>query len=122
MSKILLIDDDKDFRSMLCDLLTREGYVVVEAKDGKDGLSKFHEESPDLVITDIIMPEQDGTGVIIELNNLKSTTPIIAISGGGQNRGDEYLEIAKMFGAKHVFEKPLNFHEFIETVNDLLGQ
>jgi DNA-binding response OmpR family regulator len=81
MSKILIIDDDEDFRSMLCDLLTREGFAVIEAKDGKDGLRKFREKSPDLIITDIIMPEQDGTGVIIELNLLKSTTPIIAISG-----------------------------------------
>jgi DNA-binding response OmpR family regulator len=118
--KILIIDDDDDFRSMLCDLLTREDYVVTEATDGKDGMRKFREKSPDLIITDIIMPEQDGTGLIMELNLLKSTTPIIAISGGGRKTGDDYLEVARIFGANKIFEKPLNNNEFIEAVNDLL--
>jgi CheY-like chemotaxis protein len=122
MPTILLVDDDDDFRSMLRDLLTRSGYTVVEAQDGKDGLRKCTEHSPDLVITDIIMPEQDGTGLILELKNLQTAPPIIAISGGGKNKGSDYLQIAKMFGARQVFEKPINNRAFLDTIGDLLGQ
>ena len=53
---------------------------------------------------------------------MKPATPIIAISGGGRNKGDDYLQIAKMFGAEKVFEMPLSNHDFTETVNDLQGQ
>lgn len=119
--KILLIDDDEGFRAMLSTLLARNGFVVVEARDGKDGLLKFQAEAVDLVITDIIMPEQDGTGVIIALQKLQATIPVIAISGGGRNTGDDYLKIATIFGARKCFGKPLNTAEFIDTVKELLG-
>jgi len=120
MSTLLLIDDDDNFRSMLGELLTRKGYTVIEAQDGMDGLHKFREHSPDLIITDIVMPEQDGTGLILELKKLQSTTPIITISGGGGNKGAGYLEVAKVFGARQIFEKPINNQDFLKTVSDLL--
>jgi len=121
MSTLLLIDDDDNFRSMLGELLTRKGYTVIEAQDGMDGLHKFREHSPDLIITDIVMPEQDGTGLILELKKLQTTTPIIAISGGGGNKGADYLQIAQVFGAKHIFEKPLDTQHFLQTISELLG-
>lgn len=107
---------------MLTALLARSGYAVVEAEDGQDGLGKFRTEAVDLVVTDIIMPEQDGTGVIIELQKMKKAVPIIAISGGGRNTGNEYLRIAMVFGAKKVFAKPLDIEVFLEAVKELLGQ
>ena len=94
MSRILLIDDDDQFRGMLQQALRREGYEVVEARDGKEGVICFRTAAIDLVMTDILMPEQEGLQTIRELRAEFPAIKIIAISGGGagdpefsQNRG-----------------------------------
>jgi CheY-like chemotaxis protein len=95
MSRILLIDDDDQFRGMLRQALRPEGYEVVEARDGKEGLIRFRTAAIDLVITDILMPEQEGLQTIRELRAEFPAIKIIAISGDGaqgtlnfsQNRG-----------------------------------
>jgi len=122
LSKILVIDDDDYFRSMVRELLIEQGHNVIEAKDGEEGLRKYHKNSPDLIVTDILMPAQDGIEVIMELNRIKSTTPIIAVSGGSMNTGDTHLLTVKALGVEHIFEKPLISSEFIETVTVLLGK
>ncbi len=120
MSTILLVDDDDGFRSMVYSLLTKKGYTVIEAVDGEDGLKKFHENSPDLVITDIIMPEQDGTGLILELNKMKSEVPIIAMSGGGRIAPEEYLDMAERLGAMRTLTKPIERDELLGAIKELL--
>ncbi len=120
MAKILIIDDDEDFRSMLYDLLTRAAYTVVEAKDGEEGLKRNRTELPDLIITDIIMPNEDGIGTIISIRKEFPERKIIAISGGGLVLPHDYLHMAKKLGANLVFTKPINNTEFLKAVKDLL--
>lgn len=121
MNKILLIDDDLDFHESLKDTLKYEGYNVVSALDGKQGLSLIAKELPDLIITDIIMPNIEGIELINTLTLQDNiTTKIIAISGGGRLACEEYLETAKAFGADSVFEKPLDIELFLKTVHNLL--
>ncbi len=122
MAKILIIDDDEDFRSMLCKLLTRAAYTVVEARDGREGLAKNKIELPDLIITDIIMPNEDGIGAILSLNKEFPERKIIAVSGGGLVQPHDYLHMAKNFGANLVFTKPIHNQEFLQAVNDLLDE
>jgi len=66
MESILIIDDEAQIRSMIRLILEREGYVVMEAPDGTEGIRQFREKPTDLIITDIIMPNKDGIGMIIE--------------------------------------------------------
>jgi len=88
MESILIIDDEAQIRSMIRLILEREGYVVMEAPDGTEGIRQFREKPTDLIITDIIMPNKDGIGMIIELKKEFPGVKIIAMSGGGLNRPD----------------------------------
>ena len=67
MNRILLVDDDAQFRTMLREMLNREGYKVIEATDGHDVLNICIKTSVDLVVTDIVMPEKEGLETITEL-------------------------------------------------------
>jgi len=123
VASILIIDDDELFRSMLIDLLKIEGYEILSAADGVAGLKMFRESIPDLVITDIVMPDKEGIQTIRELLQENPETKIIAISGGGRRAmSPDYLTLAKEFGAKRTFAKPFERSEFIEAVRELLGE
>jgi len=121
MSKILVIDDDKNIRSLLRDFLERDGYEVMEAENGKVGLKLFRENGADLVITDLIMPEKEGMETIRELRRDFSDVKIIAISGGGTIGPETYLQMARKMGADRVFEKPFNLKEMSEAIRELMG-
>ena len=122
MPKILLIEDDPDLRKMLCKLLERENYDVVAASNGIEALVKVQSLKPDLVITDIIMPEQDGIGTINELKKKYKDVKIIAISGGGKMLSEDYLQIAEMLGAKHSFAKPFDNSELLAKISELIAE
>ncbi len=121
MKKILVIDDDEMFRDMIGRLLERSGYEVIEAEDGKEGTKKFHQSSPDLVITDIVMPEQEGIETIEKLHSSNPSLPIIAVSGGGRINPDSYLPLAQGLGAAATFAKPFKNQELLEKVKELIG-
>ena len=120
MAKVLVIDDESQVRSMVRELLEDEGYAVVDAKDGKEGLKLFRNEPTDLVITDIIMPEKEGLETILELRRFSPGVKIIAISGGGRLVSKDCLDIAQKFGAQRVFSKPLNNNELLRAIAELL--
>ena len=121
MKKILLIEDDQFFQKMLADLLRIEGYEVITANNGKLGLNMYKKNLPDLVITDIIMPEKEGTETIIELKQINPNLEIIAISGGGRIGYVDYLNTVKEFGVKHTLTKPFKNKEIIDTIKEILS-
>ncbi len=120
MERILIIDDEASIRFMIRLFLEREGYIVVEASDGAEGIQRFREEPADLVITDLIMPNKDGIGMILDLKKEFSTAKIIAMSGGGLNRPEGYLLGAKKLGAAYTLAKPVNRQELLRAVKDTL--
>jgi len=121
MARILIIDDEAQIREMLAQMLTREGYEVEHAANGKVGMKVCREQEIDLIITDIIMPEKDGIEMILELRNDFPQLKIIAISGGGRLGPDGYLEMAQKLGAHKTFFKPFNRREILDAVRDLLN-
>ena len=120
MKNILVIDDNHDFRTMLCTRLEKSGYDVTGVENGKIGVTTFRENPVNLVITDIIMPEKEGMETILELKKINPAVKIIAISGGGRSVPEDYLDIAEYFGAVKSFKKPFNMADFIKTVDILL--
>jgi YesN/AraC family two-component response regulator len=120
MERILIIDDEAQIRSMIRLILEREGYAVTEAPDGIEGIRCFREAPADLIITDLIMPNKDGIGMIIELKKEFPAVRIIAMSGGGLNRPEGYLRGAQKLGAAHTLSKPINRHELLRVVKDTL--
>lgn len=119
--KILVIDDDEMFCHMLKRILERQGDNVFVAEDGRSGVVVFHEESPDLVITDIVMPEQEGLETISQLRKVTKNLPIIAVSGGRLSTSGAYLPHAKGLGADKIFTKLFDHKEFLGAVADCLS-
>ncbi len=81
MARILVIDDEYELRSMLRQMLEHAGHEVSEAVNGAVGIEIYERDAPDLIITDIIMPEKEGVETIIALRRADPALPIIAISG-----------------------------------------
>ena len=116
MARILIIDDEPQIRSMLKLMLERDGYEVVEAPDGVEGISVYRQNPADLIITDLIMPNKDGIGMIIDLKKEFPEVKIIAMSGGGLNKPDGYLKGAKKLGASCTLTKPIDREEMLRVV------
>ena len=123
MSKILLVDDDEVFNESLKEYLEYKGFTVLSAFNGKQGLEMISTEKPDLVITDIVMPEVEGIELLtsVVIDSLVQRPKIVVISGGGRIGSSNYLSIAREIGADAVFEKPLDFNLLVKEINDLLA-
>lgn len=117
---ILVIDDESAVRRSLRRMLERAGHTVLEASDGRAGLTLFQQHRPELSIVDIIMPEMDGIEVIIEMRRDRPQAKIIAISGGGQTQGLHFLDMAKKLGAVEALAKPFRVKQLLEAVDRAL--
>ena len=122
MAKILVFDDEPSILLMIKKMLEKAGHEVDMALNGREGMELFEKNKPDLLITDIIMPEKEGLETIFELRRKYPELKIIAISGGGRIGPDGYLPSAKLFGADMVFQKPLIQKEFLQAVSLLLNE
>ena len=122
MARILLIDDDEQVLDMLYESLTREGYDVLRASNGEQGLRLYRQEPVDLIITDIIMPEKEGIETIIELRRDFPDVKIIAMSGGGSIGTKDYLHLAKIFGVQRTFTKPVAREQLLDAITELLEE
>ena len=115
MARILVIDDDESIRFLLRTVLELQGYDVIEAENGAEGLLYYQADPADVVITDIQMPVMDGLELITELQSLFPWVRVIAISGG--RRG---LQMAKAF-TQYIFEKPFSLEAILDTVHELVS-
>ena len=120
MALILIIDDEPQIRSMLKLMLERDGHEVAEAPDGIEGIRKYRQNPADLIITDLIMPNKDGIGVIIDLKKEFPNVKIIAMSGGGLNKPEGYLKGAKKLGAACTLTKPIDRDEMLRAIKNVL--
>ena len=120
MPVILIIEDDRDLREMLRSALLRKDYTVLEADNGKEALINFKPGVTDLVVTDLLMPEEDVLNVSMQMREMKPEIKVIAISGGGKAGPGSYLRMAKALGADSVFPKPFSVNDLVTRIDDLL--
>lgn len=120
MATILLIDDDDLLRPMLRAALELSGHTVTEARNGREGVALYQANPPGLVITDLIMPDQEGIETIRLLTKEYPAVKIIAMSGGGRLAPTGYLTMARRLGAKATLAKPFSVEELSLTVADVL--
>jgi DNA-binding response OmpR family regulator len=120
MSKILIIDDNGSLRKLIRQLMETAGHCVHEAENGRLGMLAFEQLRPDLVITDIIMPEQEGLETIVRMGKQRRDVRIVAISGGGVGSKEDYLYLAEKMGADRVMAKPFDLNAFADMVQELL--
>jgi DNA-binding response OmpR family regulator len=118
--KILVVDDSDDTREMMAKLLELESFTVLTAEDGRVGLNVAEAERPDLIITDINMPNLNGIEMIKLLRKHPHFTkvPIMAITAYGNNIAREALEA----GADHATTKPIEFESLIGGIKYLLDK
>ncbi len=120
MQRILIVDDEPLLCELLAETLSAEGYEVATAEDGRGANRLLAEIIPDLLITDIFMPAVDGLETIKEIREKLPTTKIIAISGGSPIREMDVFKWAKVWGADHVFKKPIDQKDLLAAVKDCL--
>jgi two-component system chemotaxis response regulator CheY len=116
--KILVIDHDGALRTVVRLTLEDAGYEVVEAGDGREGERTFDEVSPDLIVTDIAMPEQKGVETIITIRHDYPEAKIVAMSGTDHDA--HYLHYATKLGADATLTKPVHRDALLDTVKVLL--
>jgi DNA-binding NtrC family response regulator len=114
--RILIIDDDEPIRKVLCEILTRAGYEVIQAKCGREGIQQYSRAPVDLVITDIVMPDGEGLETIRKLRSSHPDLKIFAMSGAALTIQLDILRLAETFGAVQTFEKPFHLNEILNAV------
>jgi two-component system KDP operon response regulator KdpE len=114
---ILIIDDDGAVRDTLARKLVREGFVVLAAKDGLEGLRVFHADHPGLVILDVVMPGMDGVTVCQRIREV-ADTPILMLSA--QALSEDAIIEGLNAGADEYLAKPVRLNEFVARVRALL--
>ena len=119
MATILLIEDNAGSRDLYRTYLQNEGYKVLEAEDGNQGLDLAASNEVDLVLTDIFMPEKDGYETIKSLRDQDKEIPIIAISGK-EEKYKYSLHVASILGADLVLKKSVKKSELLGAIQSLL--
>jgi two-component system, response regulator, stage 0 sporulation protein F len=119
MGRILIADDEQPMRMVVAAILQQHGHIVIEARDGREAVELHRSNPVDLIITDLVMKDMDGTELLRRVRPTSPDTPVIGISGN--RHGKIYLNMAKMLGAARILAKPFSADELMAAVNDLLG-
>ncbi len=119
MKKIVIVEDDQVIRESLKEFLEINGYEVMAIESSIDLLQKISSFKPDILITDIIMPDKDGIEIIIETKKYLPNIRLIAISGGGRIDSESYLNTAKYLGADATLKKPFSHKELLDCILNL---
>ena len=111
MARILVADDEDALRELMQLMLVRMGHEVTVARNGKEVVSECERRLPDLVLTDLVMPEREGLETIEILRRRWPQVRIVAVSGGARMNAGDLLKIAKLMGARQVLAKPFSHQE-----------
>ena len=119
--KVLIIDDDPALLRLMSMAFQQAGFGVVAADNGRKGIRMASAHRPDLVVTDIVMPDIEGIGAIRAIKQGARPPKVIAISGAGRARGADYLSWAKHLGADEVLAKPFRMSELMKISQSVIA-
>lgn len=114
---VLLVDDEPEIRELLHEILNEHNCNVFQAENGKDAFQLSRNEKIDVLITDLIMPEQEGIETVRQFRQTYPEMKIIAISGAA----DVYLHMARILGADATLRKPLNLVAITSLLQRMLN-
>ncbi len=118
MSKILIVDDEAQIRKLLRIYIEADSHEVEEVAGYEAAIEACDKRTPDLVVTDLVMPEKNGIDLILLLKDKYPHLPVVAISGGGGISGRyDYLEIADLVGASCVLNKPIEKQKLLSVIS-----
>jgi YesN/AraC family two-component response regulator len=118
---ILVVDDEPMVREGLKLALEMEGYAAITASDGNEALKLVERNKPNLIITDIIMPDRDGIEVICSVRKKNPDIKIIAISGGGRISASDHLRAASQLGANAILAKPFTTDQLLNEIRKIFA-
>jgi CheY-like chemotaxis protein len=121
MALILVIDDEPGMRSTIARMLRQGGHEVLLAPDGRVGLELFDKHQPEVIITDVVMPEKEGIETIMEIRGRSLAPRIVAISGKAPIGPVDFLSAAKQLGADYTLSKPFHVQELLDTVEKAMS-
>ena len=117
MPLVLVVDDEAQIRGVIRDTLEEAGYTVDEARGGKEALDRYRTTPADVVLMDILMPDQDGLESILAFRREFRNSRVIAMPGGSDMIGVlNFLEVAKMLGACGTLQKPFDKRVLLDTI------
>lgn len=114
---VLVVDDDPGVRDVIRSMLESSGYKVLLAENGKEAMRLLKSERADLILTDLVMPEQEGIETIKALRQQYPESKVIAMSGAF---GGDYLRIAAYLGAHATLAKPIQMDKLLKLVSETL--
>ena len=117
MKRILVVDDDSELRQVLAQTLVQAGYEVATAANGRQASALYRSQTPDIVITDMYIPDKDGLEALMELRGDFPEIKVIAISGAVSK--DNVLQVASILGAACTLVKPFEPAELLRVVAQL---
>ena len=121
MAKILLIDDEPALLDVYSAMLAKAGHQVLLASSAREGLAAFSRHCPEVVITDVILPDESGLNLVLELTRPK-TAAVIVVSGTDTVGGRDLLSFTTLLGARRALRKPVRRADLIDAIDDVLGQ
>jgi two-component system, OmpR family, phosphate regulon response regulator PhoB len=127
--KILIVDDELDVRIYVGTLLETSGYEPIAARNGREGLQKAKQASPDLIILDVMMPQAGGVSMYRELKADRQLReiPVIMLTGVGEKSFSHYLKMLRLKIEDPIpqpnayLEKPLDHEKLLELVRETIG-
>jgi DNA-binding NtrC family response regulator len=120
MAHILVVEDEVTFRTVISAALLEKGHSVVQAGDGRTALALLQSNDVDLIITDVLMPDQDGIDLILKLRAAANLVPVIAMTGY-PDVATIYSEVVKTLGARRVLMKPFRMEELLSSIEEVLA-
>ncbi|TWU14667.1 Transcriptional regulatory protein CusR [Symmachiella macrocystis] len=118
-AKIVLIEDDREIRTTLTSVLAAAGYDISAAQNGIEGQKLIKSADPDLIITDMMMPQLGGFPVLEFLKNLDNPPPVIMITA---NEGGRHKAYAEMLGVANYLRKPFAMDVMLDAVEEALKE
>lgn len=121
MSKILLVDDEEDILCILKTTFLSEGHEIITATNGNEAYAKIKQDPPDILISDILMPQLNGLDLCKKLKTSSQYAHIPIILVTALYKGKEYEAMAKTYGANAVLSKPFDPMELLQIAQALLN-
>jgi len=120
MAKFLVIDDDNTMRQLIVATLENVGHRVTQAATGQEGVASFKQQPPDVVITDIVMPD-DSIEQVIALRQQHPAVPFIVVSGLSAQSARS-VDVAKLLGARRTLPKPFRLPDLLGVTDEVLAE
>jgi len=121
VATVLVVEDETEARAAIAEVLSAAGHTVIQAVDGRDGLDRFREHRPRLILCDILMPERDGLEMITALRGDGIKVPIVAMLEPEAAESKVLLNLAMTLGADGVLLKPVLVSELLSVTGKLLA-